>query len=160
MILEVSKEAAIWNSLPHRFEAGTPNIAGAIGLGAAIDYLTGLGLDNIWQHEQALVKYGLEKLGKLSGVQIMGAGAGQLGSGSLGRGAIFALTLTGVHPHDIGSILNDLKIAIRAGHHCAMPLHQRYNVLASARASFYLYNTKAEIDALVSGIKKIQEIFA
>ena len=153
MILEVTKETATWNDLPWRFEAGTPNIVGAIGLGAAIDYLSAIGMDNIWRHEQELTRYGLGVLTKIPGVTVLGAAAKN-------RGAIFAMTIDGVHPHDIGSILNDQKIAIRAGHHCAMVLHQKFGLAASARASAYIYNSTNDIDALAVGIRKVQTVFA
>ncbi|MEK7637424.1 MAG: cysteine desulfurase [Patescibacteria group bacterium] len=180
MILEVTKEKATWNELPWKFEAGTPNIAGTIGLGAAVDYLSNLGMENVWKHEQELTRYGLEQLGKIPGVAVLGVltpspsptdsplpnskggGDPELAEGEQGkgRGAIFAFTIDGVHPHDIGSILDEQGVAVRAGHHCAMPLHQKFGLVATARASCYLYNTKEDIDALVRGIKKIQEVFA
>lgn len=154
MILEVTKETATWNELPYKFEAGTPNIAGAIGLGAAVDYLTKIGMDNIWAHDQELAKYGIEQLSQLEGVKILG------GDAESPRGAIFAFDISGIHPHDIASIFDEQNIAIRAGHHCAMPLHQKLGLVASARASLYMYNTQEDIDALVIGIKKVQETFA
>ncbi len=152
MILEVTKDSTTWNELPWRFEAGTPNIAGAIGLGAAIDYLQALGMENIWEHEQELARYGIEQLTTIPGVTVLGAAPE--------RGAIFAFTIEGVHPHDIGSILDEQHIAIRAGHHCAMILHKKFGLAASARASGYIYTTKEDIDALVKGIRKVQEVFA
>ncbi|MBI2984893.1 MAG: cysteine desulfurase [Candidatus Kerfeldbacteria bacterium] len=188
MILEVTKEGAQWNELPWKFEAGTPNIAGTIGLGAAIDYLQKIGMDNVWQHEQELTRYGLEQLSQISGVKVLGApttpaatpplqggvtsppptadarpSLGKLGigrAGGAGRGAIFAFTIDGVHPHDIGSILDEQGVAIRAGHHCAMILHRKFGLPATARASCYLYNSKKDIDQLVKGIIKIQGMFA
>lgn len=164
MILEVTKESATWNELPWKFEAGTPNIAGAIGLGAAVDYLTTLGMKNVWRHEQELAGYGLRELQKISGVRVLGAPTSPDPSlarrGGLGRGAIFAFTIDGIHPHDIGSILDEQGIAVRAGHHCAMVLHKRFGLTASARVSCYVYNTKEDIDALVRGIGKIKEVFA
>ncbi len=187
MILEVTKEQAAWNELPYKFEAGTPNIAGVIGLGAAIDYLSAIGMDNVWKHEQELTRYGLEKIANMAGLTVLGApslppGATPLGQGGWvqssrpppsrvvgnglssgvgnGRGAIFAFTIDGVHPHDIGSILDEQHIAVRAGHHCAQPLHQRFGLVATARASCYLYNTTEDIDRLVKGINKIKETFA
>ncbi len=179
MILEVTKDSATWNELPWKFEAGTPNIAGAIGLGAAVDYLQQLGMENVWQHEQELAQYGLEQLSQIGGVRLLGAripspspmdsplpnseggGDPELVEGERGKGraAIFAFTIDGIHPHDIGSILNDQEIAVRAGHHCAMVLHQKFGLTASARASCYVYNTRKDIDALVDGIRKVQEVF-
>lgn len=153
MILEVTKETATWNELPYKFEAGTPNIAGAIGLGAAVEYLMKLGMENIWAHDQELAKYGIEQLSQIEGLKILGGGA------ISPRGAIFALDIPNVHPHDVGSILDEQGIAIRAGHHCAQPLHAKYNLVATTRASGYLYTTKEDIDALIVGIKKVQEIF-
>jgi cysteine desulfurase/selenocysteine lyase len=152
MILEVTKEAATWNELPYKFEAGTPNIAGAIGLGAAAEYLSSVGMDQVWQHDQELAAYGMAKLAIVPGVKVLGT--------STVRGAIFALDIAGVHPHDIGSILDEQHIAVRAGHHCAQPLHQRFGLVATARASCYLYTTKADIDRLIIGIQKVQEVFA
>lgn len=175
MILEVTKEGATWNELPYKFEAGTPNIAGTIGLGAAIDYLTNLGMDNVWAHDQDLAAYGLEQLSRFHGVNVLGTptppARPPLSRGvELGRGAIFAFDLpgihpvrgvasNGIHPHDIGSILDEQNIAIRAGHHCAQPLHQRFGLVATVRASCYIYTTKADIDALVVGLQKVQEVF-
>lgn len=173
MILEVTKETATWNELPAKFEAGTPNAAGAIGLAAAMEYLSAIGMENIWKHEQELTKYGLEQLGKIEGVTVLGAvtpparpplsrgvGNGLSRGVGNGRGAIFAFTMEGTHPHDIGSILDEQNIAVRAGHHCTQPLHKRFGLVATARASCYLYNTKEDIDALVKGIAKIKETFA
>lgn len=154
MILEVTKDSATWNELPYKFEAGTPNIAGAIGLGAAVEYLMKLGMDNLWAHEQELAKYGIEQLSRLEGIKILG------GNATSPRGAIFALDIRNVHPHDVGSILDEHGIAIRAGHHCAQPLHAKHGLVATTRASAYVYTAKADIDALVVGIRKAQEIFA
>lgn len=154
MILEVTKDTATWNELPYKFEAGTPNIAGAIGLGAAIDYLRAIGMDDIWRHDQELAAYGLKTLQTIPGLRILGA------SPRSPRGAIFALDLAGIHPHDIGSILDEQGIAIRAGHHCAQPLHARLGLTATTRASAYLYSTNADIDALVRGLQKTVDILA
>ncbi len=151
MILEVTKEKAVWNELPYKFEAGTPNIAGAIGLGAAVDYLTALGMENVWAHDQELATYGLEQLAKLEDVKVLGA---------TGRGAIFAMDLPGIHPHDIGSILDEQNIAVRAGHHCTQPLHAKFGLTATTRASGYVYTTKEDIDAFIDGLKKVKDIFA
>lgn len=165
MILEVTKESATWNELPYKFEAGTPNIGGAIALGAAIDYLQGIGMEKVWEHEQMLAAYGRKVLRLMPGVKLLGdtspgATPPSKGGDRLGRGAIFAFTIEGVHPHDIGSILDEQGIAIRAGHHCAMVLHNKFGLAATARASCYLYNSERDIDALVAGIKKVQEVFA
>lgn len=154
MILEVTKAGAKWNELPWKFEAGTPNIAGTIGLGAAVDYLTALGMENVWRHDQDLSVYGLKKLSAIPGVHVLG------GESDQPRGAIFAFSIDGIHPHDIGSILNDQGIAVRAGHHCAMVLHQRLGLPASARASGYVYTSLSDIDALAAGILKTQQVFA
>jgi cysteine desulfurase/selenocysteine lyase len=153
MILEVTKETATWNEIPYKFEAGTPNIAGVIGFGAAIKYLQEVGMEHIWNHEQELSKYGIEQLSKIPGLKILGAEA------QSPRGAIFAFDIPGIHPHDIGSILDEQGICIRAGHHCAMPLHKNFGLVATTRASGYFYTTKEDIDALVVGLKKVQEMF-
>lgn len=153
MILEVTKETATWNELPYKFEAGTPNIAGVIGFGAALKYLQEIGMEIIWNHEQELSKYGIEQLSTIPGLNILGAGA------KSPRGAIFAFDLPGIHPHDIGSILDEQGICIRAGHHCAMPLHKNFGLVATTRASGYFYTTKEDIDALVVGLQKVQEMF-
>ncbi len=130
MILEVTKNGATWNQLPWKFEAGTPNIAGAIGLGAAVDYLSAIGMESVWQHEQELARYGFEQLSKISGLKIIGGAAARGG-----RAAIFSFTLEGIHPHDIAAMLNEQQIAVRAGHHCAMPLHTKLGLVATTRAS-------------------------
>lgn len=153
MILEVTKETATWNDIPYKFEAGTPNIAGVIGFGAALKYLQEIGMENIWNHEQELSKYGIEQLSTIPGLNILGAGA------KSSRGAIFAFDLPGIHPHDIGSILDEQGICIRAGHHCAMPLHKNFGLVATTRASGYFYSSKEDIDALVVGLQKVQEMF-
>lgn len=164
MILEVSREKSVWNELPWKFEAGTPHIAGVIGLGAAIDYLQSMGMANLWAHEQELMRYGLERLGKIEGLKVLGVPATPtplvFKEGAIGRGAIFSFTLSGVHPHDIGTILDERGIAVRAGHHCAMVLHTAFDLPATTRASCYCYNTPDDIDALVKGIEKVKEMFA
>lgn len=167
MILEVTKEGATWNELPWKFEAGTPNIAGAIGLGVAIEYLSLIRMEKIWEHEQELAKYGVEQIGKLGGVTMLGVPTSPLrrpssieeGIGESGRGAIFSFIIDGIHPHDIASMLNERGIAVRAGHHCAMPLHAKLGIVASTRASCYVYTTKEDIDVLVQGIQDIQQTF-
>jgi cysteine desulfurase/selenocysteine lyase len=152
MILSVTFEKTIYNVIPAKFEAGTPPIMAAIALGAAIDYLNGIGLDNIEAYEQELLGYATEKVSSLPGVRIIGTAAK--------KAAVMSFEIKGVHPHDVGTILNSEGIAIRTGHHCAQPVMQRLCVPATARASFAFYNTKAEIDKLVAGIAKVQEMFS
>lgn len=154
MILEVTKEKSTWNKLPWKFEAGTPNIAGVIGLGAAIEYLSDIGMPNVWKHDQELIQYGLKMLTSIDGIHVLGAKA------KSPRSAIFTFDLKGIHPHDIGSALNDRHIAVRAGHHCAMPLHQKFGLVATTRASSYIYTTKDNLDALAAGIQHVKELFA
>ncbi len=153
MISEVTFRSAKWNDLPWKFEAGTPNTAGVIGLGVAIDYLEKIGMPAVAQHEASLTRQALAALSKIDGLTIYGP------SEVRERGAVISFSVQGVHPHDLASILDEQGIAVRAGHHCAMPLHQRLGLEATTRASFYLYNTGADVDALVRGIKKAQEIF-
>jgi cysteine desulfurase/selenocysteine lyase len=140
------------NELPHKFEAGTPAVAEAVGLGAAVDYLGTVGLSAIEAHEQEVISYALERLEEIPGVWVFGPPADK-------RGGVASFTLKGVHPHDIAQILDADGIAIRAGHHCAMPLHDKFNVPATARASFYLYSTKDEVDKLVEAIYKVKLVF-
>lgn len=152
MISEVRMESSKWNDLPYKFEAGTPAIAEVIGLGAAVDYLTSVGMDWVHDHERTLTRYAYERLSEVEGLRIIGPGPEQ-------RGGLIAFTLNEVHPHDISAVLDRSGIAIRAGHHCAQPVHDRYGVVASARASFYLYNTTAEVDQLVTALEKANELF-
>ena len=152
MILRVNLEGATWNELPWKFEAGTPSIAEAIGLGTAVDYLTGLGMDEVEAHEQFITGYALEALSEVPGLRIFGPSEAQ-------KGGVAAFTLAGVHPHDIADILDKEGIAVRAGHHCAMPLHQRCGVSATTRASFYIHTTTEEIDKLVAGLHHVRELF-
>jgi cysteine desulfurase/selenocysteine lyase len=140
------------NELPHKFEAGTPAIAEAIGLGAAVDYLSALGMENIAGHEQQIVSYALDRLEEVPGVRVFGPEAEK-------RGGVASFTLAGIHPHDVSQILDRSGIAIRAGHHCAMPLHEKFGLPATARASFYLYSTTDEVDRLAEGLYKVREIF-
>lgn len=151
MIASVSFEKTTYNKLPHKFEAGTPNIAGVIGLGEAIQYLNRVGLAHIQQHEQQLLRYAKEALSSVSGLRLIGSTAKQA--------AVISFVLDDIHPHDIGTVLDDDAIAIRAGHHCAMPLMSHLNLAATARASFGLYNTEEDIDALLMGIEKVKRIF-
>lgn len=153
MIREVHLDHSKWNELPWKFEAGTPAIAEGIGLGAAVDYLNALGMENVRAHERQLTAYALEKIGHVDGIQIIGPlDADQ-------RGGTVAFAVPGVHPHDVAQILDREGIAVRAGHHCAMPLHERYGLPATTRASFYVYNVPDEIDTLVEMLGKVREIF-
>jgi cysteine desulfurase/selenocysteine lyase len=151
MIREVRLEGSRWNALPWKFEAGTPAIAEFIGLGAAVDYLAGLGMDWVRQREHELVAYAMEQLQRVEGLRILGPAPDQ-------RGGAVAFTLGEIHPHDTAAILDSEGIAIRAGHHCAQPIHDFYGIPASARASFYFYNTFEEIDRLVAALDKVHSI--
>lgn len=152
MIKQVHLDKSTWASIPQRFEAGTPGVAGAVGLASAIDYLENLGMDNIVEHEKELTKYALEELSKLEGVHILGP------KDPSKRTALFSMVFDGMHPHDVATILNLEGIAVRSGQHCAMPLHESLDISSSTRASFYVYNTKDDVDALVKGIKKAKEV--
>jgi len=151
MIASVTFEKTTYNTLPYKFEAGTPNISGAIAFGAAIDYVNQIGLSRIASHEHELLVYGTAALAQIAGLRQIGTAKEKAG--------ILSFVMDGIHPHDIGTILDREGIAIRTGHHCAMPLMQRFNVPATARASLALYNTIEEIDALVSGLHKVGEVF-
>lgn len=151
MIRSVTFGQTEYNELPYKFEAGTPNIAGAIALGEALDYVAGLGLDAIAAHEHALLEYATAQAAAISGLKIVGT--------ARDKASILSFTLDGVHPHDIGTILDHDGVAIRAGHHCAMPVMQRFGIAGTARASFALYNTRAEVDALVAALARVQEMF-
>ncbi len=153
MIKEVYLEKTTFADPPLKFEAGTPNVAGAIGLGAAIDYLESLGLKNIRQHEEELTSYALGRLGNLGNLDIYGPKDAQ------DKGGVIAFNLKGVHAHDLAQILDEDNICVRSGQHCAMPVHTRLGIPASARASFYIYNTKEDIDKLVEGIEKAKKVF-
>jgi cysteine desulfurase / selenocysteine lyase len=153
MIREVKLSGSKWNTVPHKFEAGTPSIAEVIGLGAAVDYLSNIGMAWVRAHEQELTQYAYERMSEVEGLHILGPGPTQ-------RGGLIAFTLGDVHPHDLSAILDAEGIAIRAGHHCAQPVHDRFGIVASARASFYLYNTADEVDRLCGALAKAQEIFA
>ncbi len=152
MIRSVTFEDTTYGALPHKFEAGTPNIAGAAGLAAAIDYLEGLGMDRIAAYEQELLDYGTSVLEDMGGVRMIGT--------AQDKAAILSFCLESIHPHDIGQILDDEGIAIRAGHHCAQPVMERFDVPATARASLAFYNTKEELDALGRGLQRVKEVFA
>jgi cysteine desulfurase/selenocysteine lyase len=153
MIREVHLRSFKPNTLPHKFEAGTPAIAGAVGFGAAVDYLAQIGMDDIAAHEHYVIEYAMERLEEIPGVKVLGPDAAQ-------RGGVTAFTLDGIHPHDVAQILDRDGVAIRAGHHCAMPLHEKMGLTASSRASFYLYNTRDEVDKLVESIYRVKETFA
>lgn len=152
MIRTVSFEKTTYNEIPHKFEAGTPPIAAAIALGTAIDYLQGIGLDRIAAYEHDLLAYATERVGSLPGVRIIGT-APQ-------KAAVLSFVIDGVHPHDVGTVLDQEGIAVRAGHHCAQPVMTRLGIPATARASFAFYNTPEEVDALVEGITSVQALFA
>lgn len=154
MILTVTLEESTWNEIPARFEAGTPNIAGVVAFGAAIDYLSRLGMDRVRQHEIAMLDYALPKLGDIPGVTIFGP------PDSSQRGGVISFDLEGVHPHDIGQVLDSRGVAVRTGHHCAQPVMAALNVVATARASFYVYNTTAEIDVLADAIQEAARYFS
>ena len=150
MIREVQWEESSWNDLPWKFEAGTPNIAGGIGLGAAVDYLQKIGMDKIGQHESQLTTYAIQQLIDIPGVTVYGPKE---------RAGIIAFNIEGVHAHDVAAIMDRQGVCIRGGHHCTMPLHSQMGIVASARASFALYNTEEEVDQLVSGIAAVKKVF-
>jgi cysteine desulfurase / selenocysteine lyase len=154
MIASVSVEEIRWGQLPAKFEAGTSNIAEAIGLGAAVDFVSGIGMENIREHERDLCAYALDRLGELPDVTIMGP----LEAGR--RGALVAFTLDIAHPHDVAEILGSRDVCIRAGHHCAQPLMRRFGVAATSRASFAVHNTRADVDVLVDALQDVRRIFA
>ena len=151
MIESVSLKKSSWNKLPYKFEAGTPHIAGAIGLGAAVDYVAALGLDSIAVHEHQLINYATERANAEKDMRVFGQAPDKAG--------ILSFVLDGIHPHDIGTILDHEGVAIRTGHHCAMPVMTHYNVSAAARASFGPYNTIDEIDVLFRALEKVREMF-
>jgi len=152
MIKSVSFEKTIYNDLPYKFEAGTPNIAGTIGLGAAVDYLSHLDIDAVEDYERELLNHATDVLGSIDGVRLIGTAREKLG--------VISFLIKDIHPHDIGTILNEEGIAVRTGHHCAQPVMERFGVPATARASFALYNTMEEVDALARGIRRVQEVFS
>jgi cysteine desulfurase/selenocysteine lyase len=151
MIRKVTFAETEYNTLPYKFEAGTPSIADVVGLGAAIDYLNAIGMASIAAYEAELLAYATEKAMQIKGLRIIGEAAE--------KGAILSFVLDKIHPHDIGTMLDSLGIAVRAGHHCAMPVMDFFQVPATARASFAMYNTKQEIDGLMDGIKSLIEVF-
>ena len=151
MISSVSFEKTLYNRLPHKFEAGTPHVSGAIGLGAALEYVRAIGMDRIGAHEQDLLAYATERLLAIPGLRLIGTAREKAG--------VVSFLMDGVHPHDVGTVLDQGGIAIRTGHHCAQPLMQRFGIPASARASLALYNTVEDIDALAAGLRKVREVF-
>lgn len=152
MIASVTFEKTTYNTIPHKFEAGTPPIAAAIGFGAAIDYLLNIGIDEIHTHEMELLNYATELINELPGVNVIGTAANKT--------SVLSFILDGIHPHDIGTLLNQEGIAVRTGHHCAQPLMQRFKIPATSRASFAFYNTRSDVDALIAGIQKVQKFFS
>jgi cysteine desulfurase/selenocysteine lyase len=152
MISSVTFEKTTYNKVPHKFEAGTPDMAGVAGLKAAIEYMNGIGVDKIAAHEHDLLEYATEAVRALPGIRIIGTAAE--------KASVLSFTVEDVHPHDIGTILDQEGIAVRTGHHCAQPVMERYKIPATVRASFAVYNTRAEVDALVRGLRKVREVFA
>ncbi len=153
MIKKVTFEGFKPNDLPHKFEAGTPSIAEGVGFGAAVDYLTSVGMDAVYAHECQLTAYALEQIQAVPGLQVYGPSADF-------KGGVVSFTMEGIHPHDVAALLDRNGIAVRAGHHCAMPLHQKLNLPATTRASFYLYNTHAEVDLLIAGLHQVARLFS
>ena len=145
-------EKTIYNHIPNKFEAGTPNIAGAIGWGAALDYLTSVGMENISSYEHALLAYAIEAIGQVPGVRLIGTAREKTG--------VLSFVVEGIHPHDVGTILDQEGIAVRTGHHCAQPVMARFGVPATVRASLAFYNTKQEINALSAGLERVKAMFA
>jgi len=152
MIKKVHLREFTTNDLPHKFEAGTPAIAEAIGFGAAINYLNTLGMENVEGHEKEITAYALEQLTKVKGLKVLGPSAEK-------KGAVLSFTMEGIHPHDIAQLLDSEGIAVRAGHHCAMPLHEKFQIPATTRASFYIYNSLEDVDLLVKGLEKVNDYF-
>ncbi|NED93945.1 cysteine desulfurase [Phytoactinopolyspora alkaliphila] len=153
MIETVAMDGSTFAPIPHKFEAGTPPIAQAVGLGAAVDYLTGLGMTSVREHDRAITAYALDRLHGVDGVSVIGPDS------MVDRGATVSFTVDGIHPHDVGQVLDEQGVAVRVGHHCARPVCVRYGIPATTRASFYLYTTNAEIDALVDGIEQVKRFF-
>jgi cysteine desulfurase/selenocysteine lyase len=152
MIEYVGDERSTWNVLPHKFEAGTPNVGDAVGLAAACEYLGRVGMANVREHEQAITALATGRLCSIPGVRVYGPPPAQ-------RSGVVSFTVGDIHPHDLATILDEAGVCVRAGHHCAQPLMRRLNVPATARASFYIYNTEADVDALVAGVEHAREVF-
>jgi cysteine desulfurase/selenocysteine lyase len=153
MIETVTMSEATWAPAPRKFEAGVPNMAGAVGLGAALNYLTDIGMENVHAWEMELTEYALEKIAGLPGVTVIGPATAEQ------RGAVISFTVEGIHPHDVGQVLDQHGIAVRTGHHCAWPLMKKFGIAGTTRASFYIYNTMADIDSLAAAIVSAQEYF-
>ena len=152
MILEVSFDNTVFNELPYKFEAGTPNISGVIGLGAAVDYLQTIGMDKVYEHERDLHQYMVRRLTETDGIRLIGTARQQA--------SVQSFMLNDIHPHDLGTVLDHQGVAVRTGHHCAMPVMQRFGLPGTARASLALYNTRADVDALVDALEKARQVFA
>jgi cysteine desulfurase/selenocysteine lyase len=152
MIEFVRDDHSTWNVLPHKFEAGTPNVGDAVGLAAACDYLEGIGMDEVLAHEQALVRLATERLGDVDGLRVYGPRASE-------RSGVVSFTVSDIHPHDLATVLDEDGVCIRAGHHCAQPLMRRLGVSATARASFYVYSDESDVDALVRSIERAKALF-
>jgi cysteine desulfurase / selenocysteine lyase len=153
MIRTVSLTSSTWNELPWKFEAGTLAIAEAVGLGAAVTFLEGLGMEHVFAHDRALARYAMERLAEVPGVRVLGPPADR-------RGGVVAFTVEGVHPHDVAMVLDRDGVCVRAGHHCAQPLHDQLGIPASARASFHCYSVPEDVDALVTGLAEVRRLFA
>jgi cysteine desulfurase/selenocysteine lyase len=151
MILSVTFDKTDYNHVPHKFEAGTPNIAGAVGLAAAIDYLDGVGMERITAYEHELLGYATEALTSVDGVRLIG--------NAREKAAVLSFLVGDVHPHDVGTILDQEGVAVRTGHHCAQPVMERYGLAATVRASLALYNTRDDVDVLVAGVEKVRKVF-
>jgi len=151
MIASVTFERCTWNVIPNKFEAGTPDISGAIGLGVAVDYVSGIGMDRIQAYEQELLAYGTDALSRVDGLKIVGTAPR--------KASILSFVMNGIHPHDVGTIVDREGVAIRTGHHCAQPVMDRLGIPATARASLAMYNTREEIDALVAALQKARKVF-
>lgn len=152
MISSVTFEKTLYNKIPYKFEAGTPAIANVVGLGAAVDYISQVGLEKIAVYEHELIEYATERVSRIPSVRIIGT--------AREKASVLSFVLEGIHPHDIGTVLDQEGIAVRAGHHCAQPVMDRFQIPATTRASFAFYNTFAEVDALAAGIEKVREVFS
>ena len=153
MIELVADERSTWNALPHKFEAGTPNVGDAVGLAAACEYLERVGMHAVRAHEQSLTAAASQRLAAIDGVRVFGPAPAC-------RSGVVSFTVEHIHPHDLATVLDEVGVCVRAGHHCAQPLMRRLNVPATARASFYVYNTEADVDALVAGVERAREVFS